>query len=423
MLQSHKPISQFTLRGIRSLLIAFCFLLTNGLVLENVAAGTDAKQLQWITTWAAPSDSAAPELEPQTLRQIMRVSLGGTAVRVRISNEYGDRPLQIHAATIAYHDHDGLIREKSAKTMRLAGKEVFSVPVGQSVTTDAVELAVDALQELAISLYFAQGTGAATIHSTGLQTVYITNKEDQTAFVSPRVDNKDDSRYFVTDIDVLAESKARSIVIVGDSTSDGVGSGQDRNMRWPDQLASRLQMNQATRHIAVINSGISGNRILNDGLDPFLGPSTLKRFDRDVLNRAKVEWIVLLQGVNDIAGSLVFSDAKQVVSATQIIEGMREIIDRAHAHKIKVYGATILPRAGATGPLASTPKSEEMRQQVNAWIRNSKAFDAFIDFDEIIRDPAQVTRQLPQYNSGDGRHPNAMGYQIMAAAIDLSLFE
>jgi lysophospholipase L1-like esterase len=402
--------------------IFFLFLI--GLInMPAVAAQSSPNSTQWVATWGAAADSPGPKLPAQTIRQIMRVSVGGEAVRVRISNQYGDQALQIHAATIAHHKHAGTILDESVFRLRLAGKDQFSIPVGESVLTDAVDLRVTPLQELAISLFFANGTGISTIHSVGAQTVYMTKGEDQTSNTSPRVDEKDDSRYFVSDIEVRTDSRTRLIVLLGDSTTDGVGSENDSNTRWPDQLAYRLQKSEGYQHIAVVNSGIAGNRILNDGMEPFLGPSTLKRFDRDVLEKAKVQWVLLLQGSNDLAANRVFSDAKQQVTVEQIITGMKSLIARAHARHLKIIGATLLPRGGASGSLASTPKSEEMRHQINAWIRGENQFDAVVDFEQVLRDPANPDRQLPAYNSGDFRHPNAAGYRAMAEAIDLKIFE
>lgn len=376
----------------------------------------------WVASWGAASDSAGPELPPQTLRQAMRVSIGGDAVRIRISNEYGNKPLRIKSVKVALHDKEASVVASSTRTLTRNGKEAFTVPIGESVLTDAVGLRVNPLQQLAVSIFLPEATGASTIHTTGFQTAYTCLGEDQTHLPSMRIDSQDDSRYFVTDIEVRTKAKATAVVVVGDSTSDGVGISIDSNLRWPDQLANRLQADKGLQHVAVVNSGISGNRILNDGLDPFLGPSTVKRFDRDALSKPGAEWVILMQGINDIVASGMFNDPQQRVDADQIIAAMKALIERAHAKNIRIAGATLLPRQGAKGARAHTPAAEAMRQRINAWIRSANGFDAVLDFDKVLRDPSQPDRQLPAYNSGDFSHPNATGYREMAASVDLRLF-
>ena len=419
-------ITSSRLHGLERLAVTFLSSLAIALVtllsIPMANAQTKPNATHWITTWGAAPDSPGPELPVQTIRQIMRVSVGGDAVRVKISNEYGDKPLLINAANVAQHAQGAAIVDSSLHRLTVAGQAQFTIAVGASVMTDAVHMSVMPLQELALSLFFAEGTGISTIHSTGMQTAYISNGDDQSAMTTARVDSKDDSRYFVTDIEVRTDKQVRSVVAIGDSITDGVGSPDDANMRWPDQLATRLQATKQFQPIAVINSGISGNRILNDGVDPFLGPSTLKRFERDALEKANVKWIILLQGINDITASGMFTDAKQKVTADQIIAGMKILIARAHEHGIKIIGATLLPRGGSTGPRGITPAAETMRQQVNAWIRGDNPFDAMVDFDKIVRDPDHPDRQRQAFFSGDFTHLNAAGYRALAEAIDLSIF-
>lgn len=378
--------------------------------------------LKWVATWSAAPDSKGPELPAQTLRQIMRVSLGGEAVRIRISNEYGNKPLHIKSATIAIQKDKASIVPQSTRTLTINGRCEFTVPVGQSILSDAAKLKVRALQQLAVSLFFQEATGTSTIHTTGFQTAYSCLGEDQTRLPAMRVDSEDDSRYFVVDIEIQTKLKAAALVIVGDSTTDGVGTSQDSNTRWPDQLANRLHADKHLQHIAVINSGISGNRLLNDGLTPFLGPSTLKRFDRDALSKPGVRWVLLLQGINDITANGMFEDPQQKVTVDQIIAAMKNLIERAHSRGLHIIGATLLPRQGAKGARAHTPAGEAMRLQINEWIRSTKEFDAFIDFDKRLRDPAKPDHQLSAFNSGDFSHPNSTGYREMAEEVDLTLF-
>jgi lysophospholipase L1-like esterase len=259
------------------------------------------------------------------------------------------------------------------------------------------------------------------MHTTAIQTVYFA-PGDATAAPTLPAGETDNSRYFLTDVEVAAGADARLLVVVGDSTSDGVGSTEDGNARWPDVLAARLQADPKYASIAVVNSGLSGNRILNDAADPFLGPSTLSRFDRDALSKPGVRWVLLLQGINDITASGMLTTPEDRVSAQQIIDGMKTLIARAHAKGIRIWGATLLPRGGTTGPRRQTPEGAAKREEVNAWIRTSGAFDAVMDFEKAVRDPAQPDRLRSALDSGDHSHPNDAGYKAMAASIDLSLF-
>jgi lysophospholipase L1-like esterase len=222
----------------------------------------------------------------------------------------------------------------------------------------------------------------------------------------------------LTDVEVAASADARAIAVVGDSITDGVGSTENHNARWPDALAARLQADPALASIAVANSGISGNRILNDGAEPYVGPSVLSRFDRDALNKPGVRWVLLLSGGNDISAARVLATPKDQVSAQQIIDGLKTLIERAHQKGVKIWGATLTPKAGSKFYYA---EGETKRQAINAWIRTARAFDAVVDFDQVTRDPDHPDRLLPAFDSGDHVHPNDAGYKAMGAAIDLRL--
>jgi lysophospholipase L1-like esterase len=203
--------------------------------------------------------------------------------------------------------------------------------------------------------------------------------------------------------------------------TDGVGSTPDADHRWPDALAARLQTDPALKTIAVADAGIAGNRILNDGREGFIGPSAASRFDHDALDRPGVRWVLLLEGINDIAGASSLTTPQDDVSAAQIIDGMKALIARAHAKGVRVWGATLAPFGGAEWPFHSAA-GEAKRQAVNAWIRSAGAFDAVVDFEGTLRDPAHPDRLLPAFDSGDHLHPNDAGYAAMAAVIDLRLF-
>jgi lysophospholipase L1-like esterase len=390
-----------------------------GLLFCSVAvtcAAADAKGT-WVGTWGAVPDSAGPALQAQTVRQIIRTSVGGSALRIRLSNLNGTGPITFGPVHVALHASESAIKPGSDHALTFSGKPTVILAKGESVLSDPVVMHVDALQELAISVYLPNATGPSTIHGDAQATAYITDHGDATAATSLPNPEQLGNRLFLTDVEVEANASARVLVAVGDSITDGYQSTPDANRRWPDVLAARLQAAPKMASVAVVNSGISGNRILNDGA----GPSALSRFDRDALNKAGVHWIVLLEGINDIGVAGQPPTPKDDVSAQQIIDGMKTLIARAHAKDIKIYGATLTPFGGAEWPY-HTPEGEVKRQAVNAWIRSSGAFDAVIDFDKITRDPARPDRFLPAYDSGDHLHPSDAGYKAMAESIDLGLF-
>lgn len=382
-----------------------------------------AKDAHWVAAWAAAMDSPGPALPAQTLRQIVRPSIAGSSVRIRLSNLFGTAPLTLGAVHLARRADGSAIQPASDHVVTFGGKPVVTLAKGDAVLSDPVALPVAAFEELAISVYLPHGAATSTIHSVGNQTVYIVPARDMTAAAALPAGDTDDSRYFLSDVEVAAGADARVIVALGDSITDGVGSTEERNARWPDALAARLQADPKLAAIAVVNAGVAGNRILNDADKPYRGPSTLNRFDRDALDKPGIRWIVLLQGGNDISAGEVLTSAKAKVSAEQIIQGMKTLIERAHAKGVKVIGATLLPKGGTTFPKAPSPAAEAKRQAVNAWIRGGGAFDAVVDFERVMRDPAQPDRLLPAYDSGDHLHPNDDGYRAMAAAIDLGFLK
>jgi lysophospholipase L1-like esterase len=375
--------------------------------------------MRWVATWGAAPDSPGPALKAQTIRQIIRTSIGGSSVRIRLSNLFGTGPISIGPVRVALHASGSAIKPETDQVVTFGRKPTVTIVKGADALSDPVNLSVTALEELAVSLYLPVGVETSTIHTTAIQTAFITPGEATAATILSEA-KTDDSRYFLTDVEVATSADARTIVIVGDSISDGVGSTDDLNARWPDALAARLQADPALASIAVVNSGISGNRILNDGAAPYLGPSSLSRFDRDALNKPGVRWVLLLQGINDITAADIFTTPRDKVSAQQIIDGMKSLIARAHKKGIKIWGATILPRAGATRR-PQTTEGEAKRQAINAWIRTSGAFDAVIDFEQVVRDPAKPDHLNPAFDSGDHTHPNDAGYKAMAASIDLRL--
>jgi lysophospholipase L1-like esterase len=387
-----------------------------GVLFFAAAAGvgaTSSGSATWVGTWGAAPDSAGPSLKAQTVRQVVRISVGGSALRIRLSNLNGSGPVTIGPVHVALPAGGSAISAGSDHPLTFHGQSTVTISKGESVLSDPVSMKLAPLQELAISAYFPSATGPSTIHGDAQATAYVTDSGDETSATDLTGIELISNRLFLTDVEV--EASARAVVTFGDSITDGYQSTPNANRRWPDVLASRLHAVPAS--VGVINEGISGNRILNDGA----GPSALSRFDRDALDKEGVHWIVLLEGINDIGTSSQPATPKEDVSAQQIIDGMKTLIARAHAKGLKIYGATLTPFAGAEWPYY-TPQAEVKRQAVNAWIRRSAAFDAVIDFDKVTRDPAHPGRFLPAFDSGDHLHPNDAGYEAMANAVDLSLF-
>ncbi len=353
----------------------------------------------------------------KTIRQIVRPSIAGPSARLRLSNLYGTTAVTIGPVRIAKHAGDSAIRPATDRPVTFGGKPTVTIAPGADALSDPVAFPLVALEQVAISLYVVDGK-VSTLHGVGMQTGFIADGQ-VTAATTLTNSATDTSRYFLTDVEVAARAEARTVVVIGDSITDGVGSTDDRNRRWPDALAERLQADPALVSIAVVNSGIAGNRLLNDASAPFIGPSMLARFERDVLSKPNVRWVVVLTGSNDISASDMLDTSKDKVSAQQIIAGLQQLIARAHAKGIKVYGATLLPKAGVGKPFIHTPEAQAKRDEVNAWIRSSGAFDAVVDFDRLMRDPARPDRLAARYDSGDHLHPNDAGFAAMAAAIDL----
>jgi len=400
------------------------------IVLSSLAALTPARSTAGVPTtgymhgvdaWTASPDSAGPALGTRTIRQVICTSMGGSSVRIRLSNLLGTAPLTIGPVHVAQHASGSAIRAETDHAVTFGGKPTVTIAKGGDVLSDPISLAVAPLEELAVSMYLPTRTGSSTLHTVGNQTAFMTLTGDATAMTQFPAGEIASSRIFLTDVEVAADSNAQTIAVIGDSISDGVGSTQDKNARWPDALAARLQANPTPQPVAVVDAGMAGNRILHDGVTPFLGPSALARLDRDVLNKPGVHWVLLMEGINDIAATDVLATPEGDVSAQQIIEGMKTMIGRVHAKGVKIYGVTLTPYGGVEWPFTSTA-GEAKRQVVNAWIRHAGAFDAVIDFDQVVRDPAHTDSLLAAFDSGDHLHPNDAGYKAMAAAIDLRLF-
>jgi lysophospholipase L1-like esterase len=356
---------------------------------------------------------AANTLNNQTARMIVRTSIGGNRVRVQFSNAFGTAPLDMGAAHIAIHSKDSAIVAGSDRPLLFNGKAAARVLPGAVLLSDPVDLAVPKLSDLAISVYVPGSSGVASQHSQALHTTYISMQGDTTGQLEMTDAMTTRAWYWISSVDVLAPADAGAIVALGDSITDGTTSTVDANRSWPSLLAERLVANPATANVSVLNLGIAGNRILGDGA----GVAALARFDRDVLSQPGVKWLMILEGINDMnLGGRGGNTPGPALTADDLIGGMKQMIERAHTHGIKVIGCTLTPFGNATDAV------EAMRQALNLFIRTSGAFDGVVDFDKVIRNPEDPRQFIKAYNNTDRLHPNDAGYKVMADSIDLAIF-
>lgn len=385
-----------------------------------------AQPSNWVSTWSAspqpvwdarfvfPTNIPA-KLENQTIRQAARISLGGKRVRIVLSNVYGKQPLTIDSVHIALASGGSAIRQGSDHTVTFGGQTSAVIPAGAPLLSDPVELAPTDLATLAVSVFVAKPSATDTFHWDARQTMWLAagNQVATEQFVAATTST---ARLFLSDIQVQTPAARGTIAILGDSITDGACATLDANTRWPDFLAVRL----APRQLAVINAGISGARLLSDRM----GVNALARFERDVLSQPGIKSVVVLLGINDISwGGTALDPHGKRPTLAELIAGYRQLIVRAHAQGVRVIGATLTPfgRALPDSPLDNyyNADKEALRQQVNHWIRSSGEFDSVVDFDQVLRDPAQPTRMQARFDSGDHLHPSDQGNRAMADAISL----
>jgi lysophospholipase L1-like esterase len=387
---------------------------------SSVCAAQTGRESAWVGTWAS-SFMAAPEgnhtrpFALTTLRQIVHISNGGDRVRIRFTNAYGVDPLTLADVHIGISSGSSSIEAKTDHAVTFGGAASVRIAPGAEVYSDPVLLAAPPLSDLAISFFIPnQVMRAETYHDFANETNYVVDG-DMAGAASLNGATTIDSWYFVDGVDVPAVESSRAIVAVGDSITDGALSTKGANSRWPDVLAERLKKVPGLENVAVLNQGINGNRVLNQGY----GPSALSRLDRDVLAQNGAKYVIVLEGINDI-GRLARPLAPEDDIAAENLEfGMRQIVDIAHEHGLKALGATLTPYGGAG---YYSDKGEQIRETVNEWIRTSGVFDGVIDFDKITQDPANPKRFNSAYDSGDHLHPNDAGYKAMGEGIDLMLF-
>ncbi|KAB2642808.1 MAG: SGNH/GDSL hydrolase family protein [Verrucomicrobia bacterium] len=405
------------------------------LLIALLTAGLHA-QTHWIGTWAA---APAPQLDAeqmraqkldfndQTLREIVRVSVGGDTIRVRLSNAFGPQSVVIASAHVALRAAGAAIVAGSDRVLTVSGRARFEIPAGAVVLSDPVKLTVPDSGDLAISLYLPKPVLGAGVHYSAQQTSYIASGNvTAAADISPPATFT--SWAFLTGVDVVAPESAGTIVAFGDSITDGARSTIDGNHRWPNILATRLLARKSGPKFAVVDMGIGGNRILHEGAAskrPQFGINALARFDSDVLGQPGVKYLVILEGINDIGHAGSSAPADETVTAEDIIAGLKQMIERAHERGIKVIGATLTPFEGEANIKRGywTSEKAKVRDTVNAWIRGGGGFDGFIDFDQAVRDPSAPNKLNAAFDSGDQLHPSDAGYHAMGEAIDLALFK
>jgi lysophospholipase L1-like esterase len=355
----------------------------------------------------------SPEI---TYREIVHVSMGGPAVRVILTNEFGLDPLTIGAVNVALSTGGSDINPDASNPLTFNGRPSIVIPPGALVVSDPVNLKLPPTSNLAVSIFIpSQTIRQVSAHGFADQTNY-TAPGNVVGAKSLDTPTSIYSWPFLKGVDVKADDKAAAIVAFGDSITDGAHSTRDANARWPDVLAARLQADNKTADLGVLNEGIGGNRVLHDDT----GPSALARFDRDVLAQSGVKYLIIMESINDIGHAQDPRRPYDVVSVDDLIAGLSQLATRAHTHGIKVFGATLTPYVGAG---YSSPAGETMREAVNQWIRSTNQLDGVIDFDKVTSDPAHPNVFLPADDSGDQLHPNDTGYKAMGNSIDLKIFK
>ncbi|MEV4946625.1 SGNH/GDSL hydrolase family protein [Streptomyces sp. NPDC053755] len=381
----------------------------------------------WHGAWAASPQAPAEPFGPnwslrgfadQTVRQVVRVGVGGTRARIELSNRYGRTPLRITGATIARTDKGASVSPGSVRRLSFGTERSVAVPVGGTVSSDGVPFTAGALEAVTVTLYLAEPTGPATFHTIASATSYRAEGDHSVDTTGAEFRETSGSWYLLTGVEVSGGPSARrdGIVAFGDSITDGVGSGVDRNDRYPDELAERLAA--AGRPRSVLNHGIGGNQLTRD--KAWAGGRGVHRFALDALTEPNVGTVVVLEGINDIGADRqgAADDPTAGVSVDQLVAGHRELIRQARARGLRAIGATLTPIKGSR---YDSPENEAQRDAFNQWVRASGAYDAVVDFDRALSDPADPDRLLPVYDSGDHLHPSAAGYRAMAEAIDLDV--
>jgi lysophospholipase L1-like esterase len=388
------------------------------IIVSAANGNAQMKKPGWVVAWTSSMQGLAQNAAPSnaTLRMVVRPSIGGDAMRIRLENTFGMAPVTIGAASVALRARLSSIVPGSSVPLRFGGQESVTIPAGGKVLSDETKVKVDAMEDLAVDLYLPGEKVALTAHNGAFATSYLTadgsgNHVGESGAPNGAFATTTTSMYFVSSVQVQTSSAQGGIVAFGDSITDGTCSTLDANDRWEDMLRLRLQLDRGPGW-ALVNEGIAGNTVTRKGLDPpAASPPGTERLDRDVLEHSGATHVILFEATNDI---------RRGATADAVIAGLQDIIRRLHAAKLKVIGVTIIPRDGSMGWV---PPMNAARNAVNDWIRHRAGFDAVIDFDKIVADPRQPDQMLPAYNCGDSVHPNPFGYSVLGRSIDLKLFK
>ncbi|MEG8946775.1 GDSL-type esterase/lipase family protein [Rosettibacter firmus] len=404
-------ISKITnqLFNIQILLLLFLFINSKSLISQTK---------KWVGTWATAPQLVEPNNMPpspgltnNSLRQVVRVSIGGDTIRLKFSNEFSNEAVTMKSVQIAVSTGGSSIDISTNKELTFNGKPEITMNPGTAVVSDPIAFNLKPRMDVAITIYYGQTSSTVTGHPGSRTTSYLLPGND------PSVKDfsnaiKTDHWYNINAIEVLVPSNYASVAILGNSITDGRGSTTNMQNRWTDIFSEKLLKDPRTQHIGVLNLGIGGNCVLSGGL----GPTAISRFDRDILSQSSVRWIIVFIGVNDIGKVTTEESAK--TTANNLIDAYKQMIAKAHAKNIRIYGATITPFKGNQ---YYNQYSEMCRSVVNQWIRTKGNFDACIDFDKIMRDPADTLKLISSFQN-DGLHPDADGYKKMGESIDLNLF-
>lgn len=388
-----------------------------------VGSSAQARKTSWVVAWTSSMQGLAPNVAPSnaTMRMVVRPSVGGVSMRIRLENTFGAVPVTIGAASVALRTRLSGLVPGSSVPLRFGGSPSVTIPAGGQIVSDEARLKVDALQDIAVDLYLPGENVPVTAHTRALTTSYLTpsgsgNHVADSGTVNGVFPESTTSMYFLSSVEVSASGAQRAIVAFGDSITDGTCATLDANDRWEDLLRLRLLLDRGPGW-AVVNEGIRGNTVIRKGLvPPPASPPGIERLERDVLQHSGVTHVIVFEATNDI---------RRGASAADVIAGLQQIISRVKAAKLKVIGVTIIPRhnaAAAPGNTGWDAAKTAIRNTVNDWIRHRAGFDAVIDFDTVVADPDHPDLINPAYNCGDGIHPNPFGYFTMGRSVDLEIF-